>query len=327
MFVKATAILLLFIATTLERAQATNSLLQAKTTKIPAFHFRCTGTFSNTHSSRSTPHSTHYAAGLSRCRHRRRRQQRGPHDALLFAMDARGDGDDDDDTANTITNKEVGQEQLRTRSTRTLQKQDRFVLPVAEFIGHNNDKDEKTTIIRLGIESGPLIGGPPWLPLHAKVVLQQRDSTRNSGGETTTTTVISSSSSLPSFAWDFVPVRARDEETFKEIMQLRSVPGKIRFFASGQRVDDPEQLLSSSSSSFASVVVVQEASSKSSAAKAEKNDDLLLLYQWANHAQTFCNGYTNRDLHFIFNNCWTFALQLCVHLLLLDKQQGENKGQ
>ena len=53
----------------------------------------------------------------------------------------------------------------------------------------------------------PLIGGPPWLPLHVKLILRQdgRD-----------------------FLYDFVPLDATDTEVLARLTSLQNVPGEIR---------------------------------------------------------------------------------------------------
>jgi hypothetical protein len=340
------ATMLLFIATTAERAQATTNFLQAETT-IPAFHSHCAGAFNVIRGHRTLRHfNTHFSSAF---------RVGQPHDAF-FMLDARRDNDIED----TLQVRKEKLEAIRRKTSTTTAPQrtttttpgaDRFVFPVAAFVhnNNNNDDDDETsrapTIIRLGIEPGPLIGGPSWLPVHVKVVLRRQqqaaatDREQGNNGEMTavaatatasfatprTSTSSSSSSSLPSFAWDFVPIRARDEETLKEIMQLRSVPGKIRFFSSGRRVDNPEQLLLSKLASSAPAVPVSKNAPAPSNNDLQSENLLQPLYQWAKHAQTFCDGYTDRDLHVIFNNCWTFAFQLCVHLLLLDKQQQQQQ--
>lgn len=58
------------------------------------------------------------------------------------------------------------------------------------------------------LKASPLIGGPSWLPVHVKVVLQV-DGIRD-------------------LVWDFVPLNATERETVQQLVQLKAVPGRIR---------------------------------------------------------------------------------------------------
>ena len=112
----------------------------------------------------------------------------------------------------------------------------------------------------LQLKLAPLIGGPSWLPLHVKVVVDSDNS------------------------WDFVPLNATSPDTLKSLLLLQSVPGEIRHF-------------------------------QTSASPDENADSSL----GAQRAKDFVDSYTNRDLHLIQNNCWTFALLLYWHVFQSDK--------
>lgn len=56
----------------------------------------------------------------------------------------------------------------------------------------------------LQLKMAPLIGGPSWLPLHVKVIVEQNHT------------------------WDFVPLNATSPQTLQSLLSLRSVPGVIR---------------------------------------------------------------------------------------------------
>jgi hypothetical protein len=101
----------------------------------------------------------------------------------------------------------------------------------------------------LQLRLAPLIGGPSWLPLHVKVIVDSDNS------------------------WDFVPLNATSPDTLKSLLMLQPVPGEIRHF--------------------------------------QKSSPTSLRAQ---RAQDFVDSYTNRDLHLIQNNCWTFALMLYWHV-------------
>ena len=62
--------------------------------------------------------------------------------------------------------------------------------------------------LEIRLRPSPLIGGPPWLPLHVKFILrdeQKRD-----------------------YVWDFVPKNATEKEVLTKLTALQSVPGVIR---------------------------------------------------------------------------------------------------
>ena len=40
-------------------------------------------------------------------------------------------------------------------------------------------------------------------------------------------------------------------------------------------------------------------------------------------ADTFVNGYSNTDLHLVYNNCWTFALLMLWELLLTKEPNND----
>ena len=110
----------------------------------------------------------------------------------------------------------------------------------------------------LQLKLAPLIGGPSWLPVHVKVVVEE------------------------DHTWDFVPLNATSPETLQSLISLRSVPGEIRYYRQGGNAATTTG--STSSPRIRS-------------------------------AQKFVDTYTDRDLNLIQNNCWTFALLLCWHLL------------
>ena len=62
---------------------------------------------------------------------------------------------------------------------------------------------------RLFLENSPLIGGPSWLPLHIKVILE--DGNRK---------VV--------HRWDFVPLDATNFATLRQLLLLQAVPAEIR---------------------------------------------------------------------------------------------------
>jgi hypothetical protein len=63
----------------------------------------------------------------------------------------------------------------------------------------------------VGLQFSPLIGGPGWLPVHVKVVLET-DSCQHK--------------------WDFVPLKPSEPATLSQLVQFQAVPGEIRYFES-----------------------------------------------------------------------------------------------
>jgi len=57
---------------------------------------------------------------------------------------------------------------------------------------------------RVAIQSSPLIGGPAWLPVHCKVIVDD------------------------SYVFDFIPLNAASTETLKKLITLQKVPATVR---------------------------------------------------------------------------------------------------
>jgi len=66
----------------------------------------------------------------------------------------------------------------------------------------------------LQLKVAPLIGGPAWLPLHVKVVVEN------------------------DHTWDFVPLNATSPSTLKSLVTLHSVPGEIRYYRQKKKASD-----------------------------------------------------------------------------------------
>ena len=99
------------------------------------------------------------------------------------------------------------------------------------------------------LETAPLIGGPSWLPVHVKVVLDEVNK------------------------FDFVPKNAMSPETVQRLLSLQPVAAEARAF----RVDTGS------------------------------------LY--SERATQFCKDYS-KDLHLVTNNCWFFAMELLLFVLM-----------
>jgi len=93
------------------------------------------------------------------------------------------------------------------------------------------------------------------------------------------------------YKWDFVPLDPTEPSTLGRLLFLQAVPGEIRSLSTKQiSGDEQEQVLNKPESMI------------------PKTESLLL------RAQEFCDSYQDRNLHLLYNNCWTFAFQLCSHL-------------
>lgn len=148
----------------------------------------------------------------------------------------------------------------------------------------------------LFLETSPLIGGPSWLPLHVKVILEDDRALHR---------------------WDFIPLNAIETSTLQRLLSLLSVPAKIRY----QRVpvSSKEIMLDQRNVLAAGYDIILEerrndeyptTGDDSSTPMADRNEEADRLLKMAHD---FCATY-REELHLITNNCWTFAIQLNDHL-------------
>jgi hypothetical protein len=168
---------------------------------------------------------------------------------------------------------------------------------------------------RLYLELAPLIGAPSFLPVHVKVVLE---TTAIATATTTTTTTTSNvatttlspadlSADVSSFAgnyrkyykWDFIPYNATEQSTITKLLQLQPVPGLIR-------CQDENKNTITVDRTVQSYFFLQH----------QQQENTILQKGF-----DFCHKYTNNELHLIFNNCWTFAIPLYLHLYMSLKRQ------
>ena len=160
-----------------------------------------------------------------------------------------------------------------------------FVLATAAFLSTDAFKPVRFVLKPPGslspqqiqLECCPLIGGPPFLPLHVQVVVL------GGGEEDTGLDDISDNTILrqTKHRFDFIPREATEPQTLAKLLTLQEVKGELR-------------CLSPSSSSSVEV-------SARSAALIDR-------------AQEFTINYENSNLHILKNNCWTFAWKLLRHL-------------
>jgi hypothetical protein len=140
-------------------------------------------------------------------------------------------------------------------------------------------------------KTSPLIGGPSWLPLHVKVILE---------GESL------------EHQWDFVPSNATDLASLLRIVTLRATPAVVRYRTSPiskRRLNEQGYL--ALAPSFDNVImkegkVVDKLPGDKSGITAKEK---ILLEK----AREFCDSYPS-ELHLAQNNCWIFAYKLYDHL-------------
>lgn len=183
---------------------------------------------------------------------------------------------------------------------------------------------------RIHLEASPLIGGPSWLPLHVKVVVERPF-------------VNDTAAFSLRHKWDLIPVNATSEATLQQLLLLRTVPSQIRYrlYSSVHDVDEkiqlPELLLSivydsntlqEMSHDFLLTVnkffEAQTLSERCSTPEVYVKDETQRRQPKLQQVHDFCLSYlhqTRMELHLITNNCWRFALQLYFYLLLIEEDE------
>jgi hypothetical protein len=140
-------------------------------------------------------------------------------------------------------------------------------------------------------KTSPLIGGPSWLPLHVKVILE---------GESL------------EHQWDFVPMNPTDLGSLQKLVTLRATPAVVRYRTSPisrRRLNMHENL--ALASSFDNVIIKEvEIEDKLQGDKSRITDKEKLILE---KAREFCDSYPS-EIHLVQNNCWAFAFKLYDHL-------------
>jgi hypothetical protein len=176
---------------------------------------------------------------------------------------------------------------------------------------------------RIHLEASPLIGGPSWLPLHVKVVIE-----KNFVNDTAAFSL--------RHQWDLIPVNATSASTLQQLLMLRNVPSQIRYrlYGNVNDVSEKEDVRELLLSIVYDANTIQEMSQdfgltvKDECFTTQTISERVSLFKahtkYAEQLQQvhdFCRSYlhqTNMELHLITNNCWRFGLQLYFYLLLLD---------
>jgi hypothetical protein len=144
---------------------------------------------------------------------------------------------------------------------------------------------------RLKLQPSPLIGGPAWLPLHCKVIVDD------------------------THIYDFVPLNATSTETIQKLIQLQAVPAKVQQIIR-RRSSEPQTISNDSSNNN---------SYKNDNNNNNVNDEELAKL-FIERAEQFCQEY-DQDLHLIKSNCWSFAFDLILYVLALPVYPEEEKKQ
>jgi hypothetical protein len=185
---------------------------------------------------------------------------------------------------------------------------------------------------RLRLKTAPLVGGPLWLPLHVKVIIENECCL--SVNDTATLSL--------SHQWDLIPINATNISTLQQLLLLQSVPSQIRYRLYCSSKDSARQMelqelcasvlynadtISEMSGidSFSMNISICNDTETSTTLFSFRDDiylDLISQQVFVQNAHKFCQSYlrqTNMQLHLITSNCWRFALQLSFHLIQLDE--------
>jgi hypothetical protein len=140
---------------------------------------------------------------------------------------------------------------------------------------------------KVWLHFSPLVGGPPFLPLHVSVILNKENHMKYSEivGEGPTT-----EDQLLRF--DYLPQNARDKEVMQQLMSLQQVPGLVRY--------------SGKSSAFS-----PKGSNKYTWDTMLETNAIMLGITTTDVASIhkFCKTYQEEmgSLHLVTNNCVTFS--------------------
>jgi hypothetical protein len=193
----------------------------------------------------------------------------------------------------------------------------------------------------ISLETAPLIGGPSWVPLHCRVVLQipieydiadgDDDNTMEILTQKTYDIPTNNSAELaaPSIprattkrqiVYDYIPQNASSTATLKRLLSLQSVPAQVRVKTKRQILDDDDD--DESSAGTASISTIKHYGGCGGDDDEAIDDDNMTLLRlpvlYEHRANIFCRGYQKKDLHLLRNNCWTFAFNLIRTMLQFD---------
>lgn len=156
---------------------------------------------------------------------------------------------------------------------------------------------------RIQLKASPLIGGPSWLPLHCKVVVDDG-----------------------AFVFDYIPKNPTSTDTLQKLMTLQNVPAEARIRIRTK----PSTLFRSRENDCADETDFPGGDVVSLAGTVHDDDDDNVVTkitnndQFVHRAVQFCNDY-DKDLHLITNNCWTFAFDLIRNIVFFDGDTYDSK--
>lgn len=161
---------------------------------------------------------------------------------------------------------------------------------------------------QIRLEASPLLGGPSWLPLHVKVILQPEKpvvlNSKNKEIQPEETDYFEGYR-RHCYIWDFIPVNATELSTLWQLVTLQAVQGKIRFSEKIPADSSPEKLQDSSFVVYRQSLPLERL----------KDGDFESIEQsLLKRAHEYCGSYREDALHLVYNNCWAFALGLCWQL-------------
>ena len=164
---------------------------------------------------------------------------------------------------------------------------------------------------RLFLENSPLLGGPPWLPVHVKVILHDQVSSVE-------------------HRWDFLPKNAAELSTLQRLLTLQAVPAETRYqsapmpSAAQERIASVPDILTYKPTAGFDIILAEVGSepvASSGNFVIETGSDEIITNpgtettRLVEKANKFCEVYP-KELHLIQNNCWRFAFKLYDHLYL-----------
>mmetsp|Transcript_35551 Transcript_35551/g.86005 ORF Transcript_35551/g.86005 Transcript_35551/m.86005 type:complete len:744 (+) Transcript_35551:167-2398(+) len=157
----------------------------------------------------------------------------------------------------------------------------------------------------IGLETAPLIGGPSWLPVHCRVVLTV------GGGEGKTVEIQQKereqdARNVAQVVYDYIPQNATSTKTLQKLISFQPVQAQVRTFS--RKVTSLSSLSSTSLSEIPMTKNAAESLLSSTLLSSNMSPSLQSMYE--QRAEIFCREYQDKELHLLYNNCWTFAFNL-----------------
>jgi hypothetical protein len=180
----------------------------------------------------------------------------------------------------------------------------------------NNNHNNSNYLNRIEVTTSPLIGGPSWLPLHCKVVIDDG-----------------------MLVVDYVPKNPTSTNTIQKLITFQNVPAQVRIQRRRRKRRGRRQPSSVVSSNGVSATGNEHDNDN------DEDDNIILTFPpgsdvvgsivlsettismtdvdikddhdpFLHRAIQFCTTY-DKDLHLISNNCWTFAFDFIRHIVFV----------